>query len=298
MRFSLTSVDETDARRAVGRVGPTSGQRRRPRRNFTILRHAIDSALYSSSIRGTVAAGPRTGRKVTRFGDRIAVEDIAVPAGPRCAAVSGFSVHANVAVPARDRNRLERLCRYVARPPVATERLSLLPDGRVAYALKNPYRDGSTHVVFEPLDFVAKLAALVPPSRFNLVRYHGVLAPAARIRAQVIPEGAAPDGVAPAHPGCRTPHPPAGRPEGSTAERNRPRPRNYSWAELMRRVWEVDVLECPACRSRMRVLCSIHSIEAIRAILECLGLPSRAPPISLAAAEPELDGTDLDSSSN
>jgi len=44
MRFSLTSVDETDARRAVARVGPTSGQRRRPRRNFTILRHAIDSA--------------------------------------------------------------------------------------------------------------------------------------------------------------------------------------------------------------------------------------------------------------
>ena len=66
----------------------------------------------------------------------------------------------------------------------------------------------------------------------------------------------------------------------------------------MRRVWEVDVLECPACRSRMRVLCSIHSIEAIRAILECLDLPSRAPPIAPAAAEPELDGIDLDSSPN
>ena len=40
----VAAVDPTDARRAVARVGPTSGQRRRPRRNFTILRHAIDSA--------------------------------------------------------------------------------------------------------------------------------------------------------------------------------------------------------------------------------------------------------------
>jgi hypothetical protein len=58
--------------------------------------------------------------------------------------VAGFSVHANVAVPVRDRKRLERLCRYVARPPVATERLSLLPDGRVLYAFKNRWKDGST----------------------------------------------------------------------------------------------------------------------------------------------------------
>lgn len=178
----------------------------------------------------------------------------------------------------------------------AVVRSHLLSPEPFTYALKKPYRDGTTHVVFEPLAFVAKLAALVPPPRFNLVRYHGAPAPAARMRAQVVPEGPAPYGVAPAHPGCTPPHPPAGRPEGSTAERNRPRPRNYSWAELMRRVWEVDVLECPACRSRMRVLCSIHSIEAIRAIVECLGLPSRAPPIAPTAAD--LDGIDLDSSSN
>ena len=66
--------------------------------------------------------------------------------------------------------------------------------------------------------------------------------------------------------------------------------RNYSWAELMRRVFEVDVLECPRCTGRMRILAAIHSIEAIRAILECLGLPTRAPPIAPpleASQEPE-----------
>jgi len=50
----------------------------------------------------------------------------------------------------------------------------------------------------------------------------------------------------------------------------------------MRRVFEVDVLACPRCAGRMRILAAIHSPEAIRAILECLGLPTRAPPIAPA----------------
>jgi hypothetical protein len=62
-------------------------------------------------------------------------------------------------------------CRYTGRPPVATERLSLLPDGRLLYRLKRNGRDGTSHVIFDPLDFIGKLAALVPPPRFNLVRY-------------------------------------------------------------------------------------------------------------------------------
>jgi len=193
------------------------------------------AALYANSIRGTVAVGPRAGRKVARLGDRINVDTLAVPLGPRCAAVSGFSVHAYVAVAARDRSRLERLIRYAARPPVATERLSLLADGRVAYQLKNPYRDGTTHVVFEPLDFVGKLAALVPPPRFNLVRYHGVLAPAARVRLQIVPEGPAHEGEVSSQPGCATSPLPAGDPAGRiVGAPDHPRSRNYSWAELMR----------------------------------------------------------------
>jgi hypothetical protein len=70
--------------------------------------------------------------------------------------------------------RLERLCRYAGRPPVATERLSLLPDGRLLYRLKRRWRDGTSHVILEPLKLIEKLAALVPPPRFRLVRYNGV----------------------------------------------------------------------------------------------------------------------------
>ncbi|MBZ5495078.1 MAG: transposase [Acidobacteriia bacterium] len=89
---------------------------------------------------------------------------------------------------ARRSGRLERLPRYAGRPAVATERLSLLPDGRLLYHLKRRWRDGTTHVIFEPLELLRKLAALVPPPRFHLVRYSGILAPAAAWRPLIIPD--------------------------------------------------------------------------------------------------------------
>ena len=69
-------------------------------------------------------------------------------------------------------SRLERLCRYITRAPIATKRLSIDGHGRVAYRYKQPFRDGSTHVLLEPLDFIARLAALVPRPRLNLTRFH------------------------------------------------------------------------------------------------------------------------------
>ena len=90
------------------------------------------------------------------------------------AKAAGFSLHAGVASEAHEREKLERLCRYITRPAVSTERLSLTAQGNIRYRLKNPYRDGTTEVVFEPLDFMARLAALVPTPRVNLTRYHGV----------------------------------------------------------------------------------------------------------------------------
>ena len=61
--------------------------------------------------------------------------------------------------------------------------------------------------------------------------------------------------------------------------------RNYTWAELMKRVWALDVLECPRCQSRMRIIAAIHPPEAASKILDCLGLPSRAPPVAPAARQ-------------
>ena len=93
---------------------------------------------------GRVATGRRAGQRVVRVDDCIDPEDLPALEGERCASVSGVSLHANVAVPARDHRRLERLCRYAARPPVATERLSRLEDGRLLYRLKHRWRDGTT----------------------------------------------------------------------------------------------------------------------------------------------------------
>ena len=75
---------------------------------------------------------------------------------------------------AHEREKLERLIRYSTRPAVSTERLSLSAPGDIRYRLKTPCQDGTTDVVFEPLDLLARLATLVPTPRGNLTRYHGV----------------------------------------------------------------------------------------------------------------------------
>ncbi len=74
--------------------------------------------------------------------------------------VAGFSLHAGVATRAQERHKPERLCRYIARPAVSTKRLSLTRNGQVRYELKTPYSDGTTHVIFEPLEFIRHI--LVP----------------------------------------------------------------------------------------------------------------------------------------
>ncbi len=88
---------------------------------------------------------------------------------------------------ADERKKLECLCRYISRPAVSEKRLSLTPNGNVRYQLKTPYRDGGMHVIFEPLDFIVRLAALVPKLRVNLTRFHGVFAPNSAHRALVAP---------------------------------------------------------------------------------------------------------------
>ena len=106
--------------------------------------------LYNASITGRVATGPRAGRRIVRVGDELDCEDAVIKSGQCCVLIEGFSVHAGVCSPARDRIRLERLLRYCLRPPLSNERLSLLSDGRLLYKLKRRWSDGTTHVIYEP----------------------------------------------------------------------------------------------------------------------------------------------------
>ncbi|MBC8423324.1 transposase, partial [bacterium] len=102
-------------------------------------------------------------------------QDPEPPAKPLCACVAGFSLHGAQAVSAGDREALERLCRYGLRPAFAQDRLSVLPDGRVAYRLRRPWPHplGTSWLLLDPLDFLKRLAALIPAPYTHMIRYHG-----------------------------------------------------------------------------------------------------------------------------
>src|SRR5438552_6019238 len=139
------------------------------------------AGISSASIRGRIALGPRAGARVLQLG-REPDAPWVTSRGPCQAHLEGFDLHANIAVGADDRSGVERLCRYVLRPPVAQERLALTPDGLVLVTLKSEWHDGTSHLLFTPVELLEKLAALTPRPRVNLVLYHGILAPRARAR--------------------------------------------------------------------------------------------------------------------
>jgi Putative transposase len=87
----------------------------------------------------------------------------------------GFSLHAGVRWRADQRKELEHVCRYITRPASANERFKRNRAGQVVLQLKSPYKDGTTHIVMEPLEFMERLAALVPRPRLHPIRFHGVL---------------------------------------------------------------------------------------------------------------------------
>jgi len=146
----------------------------------------LDIHTYSVTYR--VAIGPQKGRKVFTL-QTIPPQPEPAADNTRVAKRNGFSLHAGVAAKVHQRKKLERLCRYITRPAIAEKRLSLTPTGKVRYELKTPLRNGTTHVIFEPLDFMARLAALVPKPRVNLTRFHGVFAPNCKLRALITPAG-------------------------------------------------------------------------------------------------------------
>jgi hypothetical protein len=140
--------------------------------------------LLGHSITYRIAVGPQAGRKVFTLQTLPGCNE---PFDDGVGKVAGFSLHAGVAARSDERKKLERLCRYISRPAVSEQRLSLTKNGNVRYQLKTPYRDGTPHVIFEPLDFIARLAVLFPKPRVNLTRFHGVFAPNSRHRVLVTP---------------------------------------------------------------------------------------------------------------
>jgi hypothetical protein len=158
--------------------------------NFDELAPEPIQDLLGHSITYRIAIGSHRGRKV--FTLQILPPQIEDDNTNQAGSLAGFSLHAGVATRAKEREKLERICRYIARPAVSEKRLTLTSNDNVKYQLKTPYRNGTTHVthvIFEPLDFMAKLAALIPMPKVNLTRFHGIFAPNSQDRKIITSEG-------------------------------------------------------------------------------------------------------------
>ena len=124
--------------------------------------------LIAASIHYRIAVGPNAGKKALML--RTVAAQPEPLASTLLAKQPGFSLHAATCCEANQRNKLEKLCRYIARPAIASERLSTNDRGQVIVRFKQPFRDGTTHVVLDPHELIARLAALVPRPRLNLTR--------------------------------------------------------------------------------------------------------------------------------
>ena len=244
--------------------------------------------LLGSSVSYRIAVGPQQGQKAFMI-RTIRPLDRPDPGLERVAKANGFSLHAGVSCEGHERNKRERLCRYIARPAVAIPRLSLSSTGKVVYTLKTPYRDSTTQVAFDPVDFIARLAALVPKPRVNLTRYHGIFAPNHRWRGEVTPARRGKELKTGASTEPRTPA------ECHAA---------MTWAQRLKRVFNIEVEVCGNCGGTVKVIACIEEQGTIDRILDHLRRkeqdapaqpllipPTRAPPDTLplfAGKEPAL----------
>ena len=124
------------------------------------------------------------------------------------------------------------------------------------------------------MELIEKLAALIPPRRLNLVRYHGILAPNAHERSQTVPA------------------PPS--PTVSLAPGDSPaaplRPHRLPWAALLARVFALDVTVCPDCGGRLRLIAALTDPVSVRGYLHGVGLPTEPPSLLPARAPPQQGG--------
>jgi hypothetical protein len=220
--------------------------------------------LQAAAITYRIAFGPRAGQNVLTLRGAMPREDRARQ--PLCADIDGFSLHAAGRVEAHDRQRLEQLCRYIARPALSDERVQLNAAGQVELKFKTPWRDGTTHLVMSPLEFMQRLAALVPRARLHLNRFHGIAATNAKLRPLGVPQVQEAASEAAAAAECEV-------------ESLQARPNRVRWARLRKRVFDIDMQHGPnSGAGELKIIAAILERPVIEKILTHLGLDPQPPP--------------------
>jgi len=198
--------------------------------------------------------------------------------GPLCATDMGFTLHAATIAPRHDLRAKEALLRYVLRPPLAQERVTLAADGAVRLGLKRAFSDGTVAVELDPLSFLCRLAAAVPGPGFHTVRYGGILSSAAKWRSLVVPE--------PSEPAARQ-SPAAAAADGHGADK--PRSTWRPWSELLKRSFDIDI-KCSKCGGPMQLKAFLVSPQSLRRLLRTLGEPTEAPQRAPPRPPPYFNG--------
>jgi hypothetical protein len=231
--------------------------------------------LLAKLLAAATAGAPPAGWANKRKPVCIALEpdDRPVAKGTLCSQSHGFNLHAATRVAANDKPGRETLCRYVLRPPLANDRLHILPDGAVRLEFKRPWSDGTTSVELEPLALIARLAALVPPPKRHVVRYFGVLSSHSSLRSQVVPAPTAPP--------------------AASAEQDQPkrRSRYIRWSELLRRVFGFEIV-CSKCQAPLRLIALIKTEDVAKKILTAMHLPTEVPQLHPARPPPGSPGVE------
>ncbi len=209
----------------------------------------------------------------------------------------GFSLDGSVRIEATDRAGLERLIRYCARPPFALDRLHLVDDrsDQILYILPGPDLAGRTALRLSTLEFLDRLATILPPPRIHRHRYHGVFAPNAPLRPLVTARAQEDNALAadllgpklplPETPSAQPPQPEKANPKTPAATPARP----SRWAVLLARIYEVFPLICPSCQTPLTFIAFLADPEPIAQILAHIGEPTSAPPLHPARGPPQTE---------
>jgi len=233
--------------------------------------HSDLTTSLQSSLQNRIAFGENAGRYVTKIGSGFGYyEEIGNFKSLLCLSQNGFTLHAGRVIKTQDRKGLEDLINYMARPSVSVNRLSITETQNVRYTLKNRWHDGTSAVEFTPMDFLSRLAALVPPPRTHMVKYAGIFAPNHPIRKKIILKPEVKKGFKPRLV--------------EEDESERKKVKNTAWARLLARIFKIDIGTCRKCGGQMEIMSAVFDPFEVERYLKHVGI-ARSPPVKKAVNE-------------